>query len=148
MNYPILYPKIDYYEYKRQWTYPSVCNYLVEVMEYAGSQMNCAGGHLQCRPVRRVGCSLLSIVLWLVDCVCVIFVCKNFPSISFSSLYYMKMNCVMLKTSCVPFSFSRRTLFRGVTFQLDIVLNHRSYMTHYLGETCKWRDYIWLISWA
>ena len=44
---------------------------------------------MESRPVRIVGSSLLSTVLCLVYCVGGIFLCKNIPSSSFSSVYYM-----------------------------------------------------------
>jgi hypothetical protein len=67
MNYPILNPKIDNYKYNIEWTYPSVCVCVCVCMcGYLSGRdyvMECAGGRVESRPVRRVGCCLLSTVL-------------------------------------------------------------------------------------
>jgi hypothetical protein len=57
--------------------------------------MKCGGGHVESRPVCRVGCSLLSTVLLLVYCVVSIFVCKKISSTLFSRLYYMVLGVLM-----------------------------------------------------
>jgi hypothetical protein len=66
-----------------------VCVYVCGYLPGRDYVMECAGGRVESSPVRRVGCSLLSTVLWLVYCAGGIFVSKKIPSSSFSSLYCM-----------------------------------------------------------
>jgi hypothetical protein len=64
-----------------------VCGYL-SGRDYV---MECAGGRVEGSPVRRVGCSQVSTVLWLVYCVDGMLCVKMIPSVSFWNPFFINL---------------------------------------------------------